>query len=107
EQHNQQEHLELPAETNNSISRNSIIPNNTNIQYHPGKANVVDDALSRKSGMIACFDSIILSDLERLDVEWKRIFNQKKQKESQKANKFKHRVERAKSKVKPNEETTT
>ncbi|GJR59811.1 zinc finger, CCHC-type, retrotransposon gag domain protein [Tanacetum coccineum] len=34
-----------------------------------GKANVVADALSRKSGMIACFDSIILHDLERLDVE--------------------------------------
>ncbi|GJV75749.1 putative reverse transcriptase domain-containing protein [Tanacetum coccineum] len=34
-----------------------------------GKANVVADALSRKSGMIACFDSIILRDLERLDVE--------------------------------------
>ncbi|GJU01521.1 retrotransposon protein, putative, ty3-gypsy subclass, partial [Tanacetum coccineum] len=41
----------------------------TNIQYHPGKANVVADTLSRKSRMIACFDSIILHDLERLDVE--------------------------------------
>ncbi|GKF39573.1 reverse transcriptase, partial [Tanacetum coccineum] len=41
----------------------------TNIQYHPVKANVVADALSQKSGMIACFDSIILRDLERLDVE--------------------------------------
>ncbi|GJY07519.1 DNA/RNA polymerases superfamily protein [Tanacetum coccineum] len=30
---------------------------------------VVADALSQKSGMIACFDSIILHDLERLDVE--------------------------------------
>ncbi|GJZ44835.1 putative reverse transcriptase domain-containing protein, partial [Tanacetum coccineum] len=33
----------------------------TNIQYHPGKANVVADALTRKSGMIASFDSWILS----------------------------------------------
>ncbi|GJU05910.1 retrotransposon protein, putative, ty3-gypsy subclass [Tanacetum coccineum] len=41
----------------------------TNIQYHPGKANVVADALSQKSGMIACFDSIILHDLERLRFE--------------------------------------
>ncbi|GJW92860.1 retrotransposon protein, putative, ty3-gypsy subclass [Tanacetum coccineum] len=35
----------------------------------PYEANVVADALSRKSGMIACFDSMILHDLERLDVE--------------------------------------
>nr|GEZ89583.1 retrotransposon protein, putative, Ty3-gypsy subclass [Tanacetum cinerariifolium] len=41
----------------------------TNIQYHPGKANVVADALSQKSGMIACFNFRILHDLERLDVE--------------------------------------
>nr|GFB08210.1 DNA/RNA polymerases superfamily protein [Tanacetum cinerariifolium] len=34
-----------------------------------GKANVVADALSRKSGMIACFNFRILHDLERLDVE--------------------------------------
>nr|GFB76415.1 retrotransposon protein, putative, Ty3-gypsy subclass [Tanacetum cinerariifolium] len=41
----------------------------TNIQYHPGKAPVVADALSRKSRMIACFNFRILHDLERLDVE--------------------------------------
>nr|GFC06805.1 hypothetical protein [Tanacetum cinerariifolium] len=41
----------------------------TNIQYHPAKANVVADALSRKSRMIACFNFRILHDLERLDVE--------------------------------------
>nr|GFA62758.1 putative reverse transcriptase domain, aspartic peptidase domain protein [Tanacetum cinerariifolium] len=41
----------------------------TNIQYHPGKANVVADALSQKSGMIACFNFRIFHDLERLDIK--------------------------------------
>nr|GEX08594.1 retrotransposon protein, putative, Ty3-gypsy subclass [Tanacetum cinerariifolium] len=43
----------------------------TNIQYHPRKANVVADALSRKSGMIAGIkvDKEIICDLERLDIE--------------------------------------
>nr|GFC51748.1 hypothetical protein [Tanacetum cinerariifolium] len=45
----------------------------TNIQYHPGKANVVADTLSQKSGMIACFNFRILYDLERLDVELYRL----------------------------------
>nr|GFD39974.1 retrotransposon protein, putative, Ty3-gypsy subclass [Tanacetum cinerariifolium] len=39
--------------------------------YHPGKANVVADALSRKSGMIAGIkvEEGIIRDLERLDIE--------------------------------------
>nr|GFB61679.1 putative reverse transcriptase domain-containing protein [Tanacetum cinerariifolium] len=43
----------------------------TNIQYHPGKANVVADALSSKSGMIAGIkvEEEIILDLERLDIE--------------------------------------
>nr|GEX62720.1 reverse transcriptase [Tanacetum cinerariifolium] len=43
----------------------------TNIQYHTGKANVVADALSRKSGMIAGIkaEEEIIRDLERLDIE--------------------------------------
>nr|GFB89887.1 retrotransposon protein, putative, Ty3-gypsy subclass [Tanacetum cinerariifolium] len=43
----------------------------TNIQYHPGKANVVADALSKKSGMIVGIkvEEEIIRDLERLDIE--------------------------------------
>nr|GEZ58414.1 retrotransposon protein, putative, Ty3-gypsy subclass [Tanacetum cinerariifolium] len=43
----------------------------TNIQYHSGKASVVADALSRKSGMIASIkvEEEIIRDLERLDIE--------------------------------------
>nr|GFC59721.1 retrotransposon protein, putative, Ty3-gypsy subclass [Tanacetum cinerariifolium] len=43
----------------------------TNIQYHLEKANVVADAPSRKSGMIAGIkvENEIIRDLERLDIE--------------------------------------
>nr|GFC52174.1 retrotransposon protein, putative, Ty3-gypsy subclass [Tanacetum cinerariifolium] len=43
----------------------------TDIQYHPRKANVVADALSRKSGMIAGIkvEKEIIRDLERLEIE--------------------------------------
>nr|GFD18121.1 putative reverse transcriptase domain-containing protein [Tanacetum cinerariifolium] len=43
----------------------------TNLQYHLGKANVVADALSRKSSMIAGIkvEEEIIRDLELLDIE--------------------------------------
>nr|GEV40100.1 reverse transcriptase [Tanacetum cinerariifolium] len=43
----------------------------TNIKYHLGKANVMADALSKKSGMIAGIkvEEKIIRDLERLDIE--------------------------------------
>nr|GFB80323.1 retrotransposon protein, putative, Ty3-gypsy subclass [Tanacetum cinerariifolium] len=43
----------------------------TKIQYHPRKANIVADALSSKSGMIAGIkvEEEIIRDLERLDIK--------------------------------------
>ena len=43
----------------------------TNIQYHPCKANVVANTLGRKYGMVASIEiePQILNDLEQLDVE--------------------------------------
>nr|GFD47082.1 retrotransposon protein, putative, Ty3-gypsy subclass [Tanacetum cinerariifolium] len=40
----------------------------TNIQYHLGKANVVADALSRKSGMIAGIKTIIENLDEQIEI---------------------------------------
>nr|GEY08307.1 retrotransposon protein, putative, Ty3-gypsy subclass [Tanacetum cinerariifolium] len=46
----------------------------TNIQYHPEKANVVADALSKKLGMLANLqiEPEIIRDLERMDIELSR-----------------------------------
>nr|GEZ32986.1 retrotransposon protein, putative, Ty3-gypsy subclass [Tanacetum cinerariifolium] len=63
--------LTLPSELNMRQRRwlELLKDYDTNIQYHPSKATVVTDALSQKSGMIACSNFRILHDLERLDVE--------------------------------------
>nr|GFB65052.1 DNA/RNA polymerase superfamily protein [Tanacetum cinerariifolium] len=63
--------LTLPSGSGGLIVMLLIRDYDTNIQYHLGKANVVVDALSRKSGMIAGIkvEKEIIRDLERLDIE--------------------------------------
>nr|GFD21543.1 retrotransposon protein, putative, Ty3-gypsy subclass [Tanacetum cinerariifolium] len=54
----------------------------TNIQYHPGKANVVADALSKKSGMIAGIKDLIsrIKEAQKEDNEiWTIVENLDKQ----------------------------
>nr|GEZ75634.1 retrotransposon protein, putative, Ty3-gypsy subclass [Tanacetum cinerariifolium] len=67
--------LELAAQELNMRQRHwleLLKDYDTNIQYHLGKSNVVADALSRKSGMIAGIkvEEEIIRDLERLDIEF-------------------------------------
>nr|GEX70730.1 hypothetical protein [Tanacetum cinerariifolium] len=57
---------------NSDASKKELLKDyNTNIQYHHGKANVVADALSRKSGILANLqiEPEIIRDLECIDIE--------------------------------------
>nr|GEZ66078.1 DNA/RNA polymerase superfamily protein [Tanacetum cinerariifolium] len=56
------------CDTNNKPDESQL---GGDVLYHPGKANVVADALSKKSGMIAGFkvEEEIIRDLERLGIE--------------------------------------